>query len=301
MMTAFTGANIGDYYRSKGEHSLVVYDNLNSYYQAYQSLYSGNMPYIVNSFSQISEKCGVFHKNFGGGSMTSWSLFHGDEDHPYFDMVQQLADNILMFDDVGSKRGLRPAIKWESNDKRFRSVLPLFASLLSQDLGKILAGMKNASFVQELTKFVDEEDELEPEHVEQLRKGQLMKALLSQSPPHTSILSLDEQCLVVYIGTQYMLEPSFEGVVPSTPEEAVEYRNQLLHYYRTEYVKNEYAVQKRRNEQRQRGEVVENGKVQLEVVPSQFLLFHKLIADFEKAQLYCGGDSSFYKNIDLTA
>lgn len=114
-----------------------------------------------------------------------------------------------------------------------------------------------------------------------------------------------------------MLEPNFENLVPNTPEDAVEFRNQLLHYYRSEYVKNEYMVQKRRNEQRQRGktlrktqkvvftsldsgEAVENVKIQLEVIPSQCLLFHKLIADYETAQLYCGGDTTFYKNIDLT-
>ncbi len=118
----FTGCTIGEYFRDRGEHALVVYDDLSKHAWAYRQIslllrrppgreaYPGDVFYL---HSRLLERAAQLHDDQGGGSLTSLPIVEIQEG----DLTTYIPTNVISITDGQIyvetdlfNAGVRPAI-----------------------------------------------------------------------------------------------------------------------------------------------------------------------------------------------
>ncbi|OGW47043.1 MAG: F0F1 ATP synthase subunit alpha, partial [Nitrospirae bacterium GWC2_57_9] len=201
----YTGATIGEYFRDKGGHALIVYDDLSKQATAYRQLslllrrppgreaYPGDVFYL---HSRLLERAAKLSDKMGGGSLTALPIIEtqaGDVSAYIPTNVISITDGQIFLESDLFYSGQRPAINVGISVSRVGGSAQIKAM-------KQVAGTLRLDLAQyrELAAFAQFGSDLDKATLAQLNRGQRMYELLKQD--QYVPMPVEQQILVIFAG-----------------------------------------------------------------------------------------------------
>ena len=219
-LAPYTGATLAEYFMYKGQHTLVIYDDLSKQAQAYREMslllrrppgreaFPGDVFYL---HSRLLERAAKLNDQMGGGSMTALPIVETQEG----DVSAYIPTNVISITDGQIflsadifNSGIRPAINVGISVSRVGSAAQAKAM-------KTVASQLKLELAQfaELEAFSQFSSDLDQTTQNQLVRGQRLRELLKQ--PQASPLSLAEQVAIIYVGTNGYIDNIPVEKIPS--------------------------------------------------------------------------------------
>jgi F-type H+-transporting ATPase subunit alpha len=214
----YTGCTIAEYFRDKGEHSLVVYDDLSKQATAYRQLslllrrppgreaYPGDVFYL---HSRLLERSAKLSDDKGGGSLTALPIIEtqaGDVSGYIPTNVISITDGQIFLEPELFYAGIRPAVNVGISVSRVGGAAQTKAM-------KSIAGTLKLDLAQfrELAAFAQFGSDLDKATLAQIERGKRMVELLKQG--QYVPMKLEEQIVSIFAGTKgYLDEVSVDAV-----------------------------------------------------------------------------------------
>jgi F-type H+/Na+-transporting ATPase subunit alpha len=210
-ISPYTGCTIGEYFRDKGGHALIVYDDLSKQATAYRQLslllrrppgreaYPGDVFYL---HSRLLERAAKLSDKLGGGSLTALPIIEtqaGDVSAYIPTNVISITDGQIFLESDLFYAGVRPAINVGISVSRVGGSAQIKAM-------KQVAGTLRLDLAQyrELAAFAQFGSDLDKATLAQLNRGQRMVELLKQD--QYKPLPVEQQILVIFAGTNGYLD-----------------------------------------------------------------------------------------------
>jgi F-type H+-transporting ATPase subunit alpha len=207
----YTGCAIGEYFRDKGQHALVIYDDLSKHAAAYRQLslllrrppgreaYPGDVFYL---HSRLLERAAKLNDKLGGGSLTALPIIEtqaGDVSAYIPTNVISITDGQIFLENDLFFAGIRPAINVGISVSRVGGKAQTKAM-------KKVAGRLRLDLAQyrELAAFAQFGSDLDKATQAQLTRGERMVELLKQGQYQP--LEVERQVAIVYAGTNGYLD-----------------------------------------------------------------------------------------------
>jgi F-type H+-transporting ATPase subunit alpha len=232
-ISPYTGATIGEYFRDKGGHALIVYDDLSKQATAYRQLslllrrppgreaYPGDVFYL---HSRLLERAAKLSDKLGGGSLTALPIIEtqaGDVSAYIPTNVISITDGQIFLESDLFYSGVRPAINVGISVSRVGGSAQIKAM-------KQVAGTLRLDLAQfrELAAFAQFGSDLDKATLAQLNRGQRMVELLKQD--QYVPMTVEQQILVIFAGTN--------GYVDEVPVNAVKrFESEMLKFAASKY------------------------------------------------------------------
>ena len=255
-LAPYTGCAMGEYFRDNGLHALAIYDDLSKQAVAYRQMslllrrppgreaYPGDVFYI---HSRLLERAAKMSDEHGGGSLTALPIIEtqGGDISAYIPTnVISITDGQIFLETGLFYKGIRPAIDVGASVSRVGSAAQIKA--MKQVAGTIKLELAQYREMEAFSQFASD---LDASTQQLLSRGARLTSLLKQ--PQYQPLSVEEQVLVIYAGTNGFLDE----VELSDVEK---YEQQLLEHTRA------------------------NGKEILETLRAESKITDKLDADMKK-------------------
>jgi len=214
----FAGCTIGEYYRDKGQHAAVFYDDLSKHAQAYRQLslllrrppgreaYPGDVFYL---HSRLLERAAKMSNEKGGGSLTAIPIIEtqaGDVSAYIPTNVISITDGQIYLESDLFYAGIRPAINVGISVSRVGGSAQNKA--MKQVAGRLRLELAQYREMAAFSQFMADLDKATQRQL--LRGGQLTE-LLKQ--PQYVPLAVERQILIIFAGTN--------GFVDDYPMEAL--------------------------------------------------------------------------------
>jgi F-type H+-transporting ATPase subunit alpha len=205
-LAPYSGCAMGQHWMEKGEHALIVYDDLSKQAEAYRTIslllrrppgreaYPGDVFYL---HSRLLERAAKLSDERGGGSLTALPIIEtkaGDISAYIPTNVISITDGQVFLESDLFYAGVRPAINVGNSVSRVGGAAQVKAM-------KTVAGTLKIDLAQfrELEAFASFGSELDKVSQAQLDRGARLTELLKQ--PQNAPVPVEEQVLVVYAGT----------------------------------------------------------------------------------------------------
>ncbi len=232
-LAPYAGCAMGQQWMEKGEHALVVYDDLSKQAEAYRQLslllrrppgreaYPGDVFYL---HSRLLERAAKLSDENGAGSLTALPIIEtkaGDVSAFIPTNVISITDGQVYLQDNLFKSGVRPAVDVGISVSRVGGA----AQIKSM---KGVAGTLKLDLAQfrELEAFATFGSELDAVSKAQLERGYRLVELLKQ--PLNSPMSVEEQVVSIFAGTK--------GYIDDVPVADVgRFEEELLEFMRTRH------------------------------------------------------------------
>lgn len=230
-LAPFAGCAMAEYFRDKGKHALIVYDDLTKQAQAYRQLslllrrppgreaFPGDVFYV---HSRLLERAAKMSKEDGGGSLTALPIIEtqaGDISAYIPTNVISITDGQIFLESDLFYKGIRPAISVGKSVSRVGGAAQIKAM-------KQVAGTLKLELAQfrELEAFAAFASDLDKATQAQLSRGRRLVEVLKQ--PQYSPYSVFEQVVVIFAATN--------GYIDQVPEGDVKrFESELLDFMRT--------------------------------------------------------------------
>ncbi|MDR1308364.1 MAG: F0F1 ATP synthase subunit alpha [Deltaproteobacteria bacterium] len=224
----YAGASMGEYYRDRGRHALIVYDDLSKQAVAYREVslllrrppgreaYPGDIFY---NHSRLLERAAKLSDALGAGSLTALPVIEtqaGDVSAFIPTNVISITDGQVFLEPSLFFSGVRPAINVGISVSRVGGAAQTKAM-------RTVAGNLRLDLAQfrELESFAQFGSDLDKATLNQINRGQRMVELLKQ--PQFQPLSAEKEVLVLFAGTR--------GYLDKYPISAVgDYERKLLEF-----------------------------------------------------------------------
>ena len=227
-LAPYTGAALGEHWRDRGEHALVVYDDLSKHAQAYRQMslllrrppgreaFPGDVFYL---HSRLLERAAKMSDERGGGSLTALPIVEtqaGDVSAYIPTNVISITDGQIFLDANLFNSGRRPALDVGISVSRVGGDAQIKAT-------KQVAGRLKLVLAQyaELAAFSQFASDLDKATREQLAQGARLVELLKQ--PQGRPMPIGKIVLVLYAGLQNYLENLPVDQVTRFERELLEY------------------------------------------------------------------------------
>lgn len=214
----FTGCAIGEYFRDKGKHALIVYDDLSKQAASYRQLslllrrppgreaYPGDVFYL---HSRLLERAAKLSKELGGGSLTALPIIEtqaGDVSGYIPTNVISITDGQIYLEPELFYAGVRPAVNVGLSVSRVGGAAQTKAM-------KQVAGTLRLDLAQfrELAAFAQFGSDLDKATLAQIERGKRMVELLKQGQYEP--LVVEDQVIVLFAGAN--------GFIDDVPVDAV--------------------------------------------------------------------------------
>jgi F-type H+-transporting ATPase subunit alpha len=205
-LAPYVGTAIGEYFRDKGQHALVVYDDLSKHAVAYRQLslllrrppgreaYPGDVFYL---HSRLLERSAKMADSRGGGSLTSLPIIEtqaGDVSAYIPTNVISITDGQIYLETNLFYSGVRPAINAGISVSRVGGAAQLKAM-------KKVAGTLRLDLAQyrELAAFSQFGSDLDKATQNQLHRGERLVEVLKQ--PQYAPVPVEKQIIIIYAAT----------------------------------------------------------------------------------------------------
>jgi F-type H+-transporting ATPase subunit alpha len=217
-LAPYTGAALAEYFMYRGQHTLIVYDDLSKQAQAYRQMslllrrppgreaYPGD---VFHLHSRPLERAAKLSSKLGEGSMTALPIVEtqaGDVSAYIPTNVISITDGQIFLSADLFNAGIRPAINVGISVSRVGSAAQIKA--MKQVAGKLK--LELAQFA-ELEAFAQFASDLDKATQNQLARGQRLRELLKQS--QSAPLSVEEQVATIYTGVNGYLDVLETGQV----------------------------------------------------------------------------------------
>jgi F-type H+-transporting ATPase subunit alpha len=232
-LAPYAGCAMGQHWMDSGEHALVVYDDLSKQAEAYRQLslllrrppgreaYPGDVFYL---HSRLLERAAKLSDDKGGGSLTALPIIEtkaGDVSAYIPTNVISITDGQIYLETDLFNSGVRPAINVGISVSRVGGSAQIKAM-------KSVAGQLKTDLAQyrELESFATFGSDLDKASQATLDRGERLTELLKQPP--NSPVPVEEQVLVIYVGTK--------GNIEEIPVDDVKrFEREFLEYMRTRH------------------------------------------------------------------
>src|SRR5690242_3723797 len=227
-MAPFAGCAMGEYFLYKGEHALVMYDDLSKHADAYRQLslllrrppgreaFPGDVFYL---HSRLLERACKLNDELGGGSLTALPIIEtqaGDVSAYIPTNVISITDGQIYLETDLFFSGIRPAVNVGI------SVSRVGASAQTKAMKKVAGRLRlDLSQYRELEAFAQFGSELDQATQQALARGERMVAALNQ--PQYDPWPMEEQVVALYAGVNGFLDPIPVAQVPRFQDELREY------------------------------------------------------------------------------
>lgn len=210
-LAPYTGCTMGEYFRDNGLHALAIYDDLSKQAVAYRQMslllrrppgreaYPGDVFYI---HSRLLERAAKMSDEHGGGSLTALPIVEtqaGDLSAYIPTNVISITDGQIFLETDLFFKGIRPAINVGASVSRVGSAAQIKA--MKQVAGSIKLELAQ---YREMEAFAQFASDLDASTQRLLARGARLTQLLKQ--PQYQPLSVEEQVMVIYAGTQGYLD-----------------------------------------------------------------------------------------------
>jgi F-type H+/Na+-transporting ATPase subunit alpha len=227
-MAPFAGCAMGEYFLYKGEHALVIYDDLSKHADAYRQLslllrrppgreaFPGDVFYL---HSRLLERACKLHDDLGGGSLTALPIIEtqaGDVAAYIPTNVISITDGQIYLESDLFFSGVRPAINVGISVSRVGATAQTKA--MKQVAGRLRLDL---SQYRELEAFAQFGSELDKATQATLARGERMVATLNQ--PQYQPWPTEEQVVALYAGVNGYLDDIPVAQVPRFQEELREH------------------------------------------------------------------------------
>jgi len=218
----YAGCSMGEHFRDRGQHALVVYDDLTKHAQAYRQLslllrrppgreaYPGDIFYL---HAHLLERAAKLSGEKGGGSLTALPVIETQEG----DYAAYIPTNLISITDgqIYLERdlffaGFRPAMNVGISVSRVGGKAQVPA--MKQVTGMLRLDL---AYYEELRVFSQFATELDRATQAQLARGERMRELLKQ--PQYQPMPVAEQVVVLYAGTHGYVDHLEVGEVADFP------------------------------------------------------------------------------------
>jgi len=210
-ISPYSGATLGEYYRDRGKHALVVYDDLTKHAAAYREVslllrrppgreaYPGDVFYL---HSRLLERASKLSEDLGGGSLTALPVIEtkaGDVSAYIPTNVISITDGQIYLEPNLFNAGVRPAINVGISVSRVGGNAQIKAM-------KKIAGTLRIELAQyrELEAFAKFGSDLDKATLQQLRRGERLVEILKQK--QYVPMDIEKQVLIVYTATRGYLD-----------------------------------------------------------------------------------------------
>ncbi|MBI9087212.1 MAG: F0F1 ATP synthase subunit alpha [Desulfobacterales bacterium] len=207
----YAGCAMGEYFRDKGQHALIIYDDLSKQAAAYRQVslllrrppgreaYPGDIFY---NHSRLLERSAKLNDELGAGSLTALPIIEtqaGDVSAYIPTNVISITDGQIYLEPRLFFAGVRPAINVGLSVSRVGGAAQVKA--MKQVAGTLRLDM--AQF-RELEAFAAFGSDLDAATQRQLTRGQRLVEILKQ--PQYQPLSMEKQVTILYAGTKGYLD-----------------------------------------------------------------------------------------------
>ncbi len=207
----YAGCALGEYFRDKGQHALVIYDDLSKHAAAYREIslllrrppgreaYPGDVFYL---HSRLLERAAKLSKEKGGGSLTALPFIEtqaGDVSAYIPTNVISITDGQIFLDTDLFNSNQRPAINVGISVSRVGGAAQIKAM-------RQIAGTLRLDLAQyrELAAFAQFGSDLDKASQAQLNRGRRLVEILKQGQHEP--LPIEKQVLIIYAGTNGFLD-----------------------------------------------------------------------------------------------
>jgi F-type H+-transporting ATPase subunit alpha len=227
-MAPFAGCAMGEYYLYKGEHALVIYDDLTKHADSYRQLslllrrppgreaFPGDVFYL---HSRLLERAAKLSDELGGGSLTALPIIEtqaGDIAAYIPTNVISITDGQIFLQSDLFFAGVRPAVNVGT------SVSRVGATAQSKAMKKVAGRLRlDLAQYRELEAFAQFGSELDKATQAALGRGERMVATLNQ--PQYSPWPMEEQVVALFAGNEGYLDKIPAPQVPRFQEELREH------------------------------------------------------------------------------
>ncbi|MBB4009219.1 F0F1 ATP synthase subunit alpha [Allorhizobium taibaishanense] len=231
-LAPFAGCTMGEYFRDKGQHALIAYDDLSKQAVAYRQMslllrrppgreaYPGDVFYL---HSRLLERAAKLSDDRGAGSLTALPVIEtqGNDVSAFIPTnVISITDGQIFLETDLFYQGIRPAVNVGLSVSRVGSAAQVKA--MKQVAGSIKGELAQ---YREMAAFAQFGSDLDAATQRLLNRGARLTELLKQ--PQFSPLKVEEQVVVIFAGVNGYLDKLAVGDVGK-------FEQGLLSYMRTE-------------------------------------------------------------------
>ena len=210
-LAPYSGCAMGEYFRDKGQHALVVFDDLSKHAAAYREIalllrrppgreaYPGDVFYL---HSRLLERAAKYNDEHGGGSLTALPIIEtqaGDVSGYIPTNVISITDGQIYLESELFNAGIRPSVNIGISVSRVGGNAQIKA--MKQVAGKLRLDLAQ---YRELVTFAQFGTELDRASEAQLKRGERLTEILKQD--QYAPLSVEKQILVIYAGNRGFLD-----------------------------------------------------------------------------------------------
>ena len=204
-LAPYSGATIGEFFRDRGEHALIIYDDLSKQAVSYRQMslllrrppgreaYPGDVFYI---HSRLLERAAKISKNLGGGSLTALPIIEtlaGDVSAYIPTNVISITDGQIFLETELFNKGQRPAISVGLSVSRVGSAAQIKAmKQISGNLKLFLAQFRDVEA------FMQFGSDLDPVTKQQIDRGLVLTQILNQDQYNPMLV--ESQIIIIFIG-----------------------------------------------------------------------------------------------------
>jgi F-type H+/Na+-transporting ATPase subunit alpha len=227
-MAPFAGCAMGEYFLYKGEHALVMYDDLTKHADSYRQLslllrrppgreaFPGDVFYL---HSRLLERSCKLSDELGGGSLTALPVIEtqaGDVAAYIPTNVISITDGQIFLQSDLFFSGVRPAVNVGISVSRVGS------SAQTKAMKKVAGRLRlDLAQYRELEAFAQFGSELDKATQATLARGERMVATLNQ--PQYQPWPMEEQVVALWAGNEGFLDPIATDEVPRFQDELREH------------------------------------------------------------------------------
>jgi len=210
-LAPYTGCTIGEYFRDKGMHALIIYDDLSKHAVAYRQMslllrrppgreaYPGDVFYL---HSRLLERAAKLNDDQGGGSLTALPIIEtqaGDVSAYIPTNVISITDGQIFLETELFNQGIRPAVNVGLSVSRVGSAAQTKAM-------KKVAGSIKLELAQyrEMAAFAQFGSDLDVTTQKLLNRGSKLTELLKQD--QYSPMTVAQQVIAVFSGVRGFLD-----------------------------------------------------------------------------------------------
>ncbi len=229
----YSGVTIGEWFRDRGKHALVVYDDLSKHAWAYRQVslllrrppgreaYPGDIFYL---HARLLERAAKLSDELGGGSLTAIPIIEtqaGDVSAYIPTNVISITDGQIYLESSLFNSGVRPAINVGISVSRVGGDAQIKA--MKQVAGRLKLDLAQ---YREVAAFAQFGSELDKATQAQLLRGEKMMELLKQG--QYIPMPVEKQIVLIYAGTN--------GYIDDVPTDQIaRFEEEYLRYMETEH------------------------------------------------------------------
>ena len=210
-LAPYTGAALAEFFMYRGQHTLVVYDDLSKQAQAYRQMslllrrppgreaYPGDVFYL---HSRLLERAAKLGSQLGEGSMTALPIVEtqaGDVSAYIPTNVISITDGQIFLSADLFNAGIRPAINVGISVSRVGSAAQIKA--MKQVAGKLKLELAQFAELEAFSQFASDLDKATQN---QLARGQRLRELLKQA--QSAPLAVEQQVAIIFTGVNGYLD-----------------------------------------------------------------------------------------------